>query len=130
VALLVLAGLTIVALTWLTADDAGASVRVYKKWTIRARPPSYPQTPTMAREASGSMLAWSFCDDVCVRKVWEYNPLTNTWRRRASLPVGVRHAGGAVVGGQVYSIGGVRGRHVPRGGLRLRLGERHVDAKS
>jgi N-acetylneuraminic acid mutarotase len=63
----------------------------------------------MAREANGSMLAWSFCDDVCVGKVWEYNPQTNRWRRRASLPVGVRHAGVATVGGQVYSIGGVTG---------------------
>jgi N-acetylneuraminic acid mutarotase len=107
--LLALAGLAMVALSWLAASHAGASIRVYTTWTFRARPPSYPQTPTMARERSGRMLAWSFCDDVCVGKVWEYNPQTNAWRRRASLPVAVRHAAGAAVGGQVYSIGGIDG---------------------
>jgi N-acetylneuraminic acid mutarotase len=103
---LAVVGLAIGAAIALTAPDASAASGRYTTWTFRARPPSYPQTPTMARTASGRLLAWSFCDTGCVGKVWDFTPSTNTWRRRANLPALLRHAGGAAVAGQVYSIGG------------------------
>ena len=38
--------------------------------------------------------------------VEEYDPATDRWRERASLPSGVHHAGIAVVNGRLYIVGG------------------------
>lgn len=38
--------------------------------------------------------------------VEEYDPVTDRWTNRASLPIGLHHAGAAAVGGKLYVIGG------------------------
>jgi len=43
---------------------------------------------------------------VTVGTVEEYDPATNTWRARTSMPTPRNHAGVGVVGGKIYVIGG------------------------
>src|SRR5207244_7218990 len=58
---------------------------------------------------------------VSVATVEEYDPATNTWRQRTSMPTPRNHATAGVVNGKIYVIGGRVG-----GGL-LASGSGHVD---
>ncbi len=49
-------------------------------------------------------------DSVSVRQVQAYNAATNTWSRKAALPVALRDQNGAsVIGGKIYLAGGITG---------------------
>ncbi len=64
-----------------------------------------------------------------VAAVEEYDPATNTWRTRASLPTPRNHAIGAAVNGKIYVIGGrVGGAFVSSGSSNVGIVEEYDPA--
>src|SRR6202521_890486 len=62
--------------------------------------------------------------------VEEYDPATNKWRARDSMPTPCNHMGGEAVNGKIYVIGGrVSGAVIIRHPGEIHLGEGHQPAQ-
>ena len=83
-----------------TKRGAGAAVVVNGKIYVIGGATILPGAPDPAIRFDGKP------HDMCVGNNEEYDPSSNTWRSRATMPTSRNHFLGAAVNGKIYAIGG------------------------
>ncbi|MDC4224337.1 MAG: hypothetical protein MPW15_08955 [Candidatus Manganitrophus sp.] len=73
-------------------------------------PVPQPRTEVTAATLDGKIyLIGGFAKEGVTTRVEMYDPATDRWTSRASMPVALHHAGAAVLNGKLYVVGGLEG---------------------
>jgi N-acetylneuraminic acid mutarotase len=93
------------------ADDDTVNTQGTLKWTSVAGSPTV-RAEAMGAVANGKVYAFGgYVDSTYhpIKRVDEYDPASNTWTRKADMPVGLTHAGVTTDGTYIYLAGGYPG---------------------